>query len=802
MDAIMELDALLEKIAPNDVLMPVHKGRKYPMFPHKGGRWSRRKFHEFFMDRRGTSSSDICILLQDLCIIDVDSNDLADELEAHYPLLKTVPTEQTRRGRHYWFRRSELANSRGFFDGAAQVQPLVDFKTCTRTGSAGIVICAPSTGKTWIRPLCVDNLIDIPDDLLRSVAVGHMTLEFEDNIKAFYPSKFLSNMGYFDPFLDQDIMDMTIPVPCTSDAFNALQKHQEPQSMEEIVCISNLADKLLHCDASKLTIGMLTRAMYAKDMNPEMATAILAHQSQHVLEEVVYKGPPACVPDQSYLFTRNRRFNPGHVLVSRASIDGFEDAIDPVVIRLLKKHNLVLAGGAALGVLVPDMSPGSDYDLFVYGMDEAGADALLESVRQDLPESEFKWICSANACTFVSVHETGLTIQIILCIYDLPEQVAMSFDLAPCKVGAWFSKDSKDSSKIIIKASQEFIAAVSSSSFPVRPEIWSRASIARIVKYCAKGFNVYLPGLRRSCVLPVQAPQVAGLLHIEMHWAKESRPWMCQDMISAIRRVNGSQMSGYDMDGFLYAKLARRLFYIAHSLIRKGIKWLAPATPNIILWRIRKDARQKAVFNEFPSSFDTLHSIDYAYIACIELGLYQLPRAIQFPKGSRQALDSKNAYNVLVREQKSLANTLKTELLCFQEMDVKVMQLHSDVLKTPNVDLSKINGFAKEVIAASIVCTTAMNTAKKLFTSAMAVKVLKWYGQGSMFIGMDRFINNKYADPGAILVQMLLENHGDDRMKMMKDHAVMLYDLYGAKKCIDFISFLGGASLRSGSHRI
>ena len=117
----------METHAPRNVVMPIGVvGDKRPLYPHKGSQWSWRKFH--FVDNEDSkgsqaneASQDFCVILQTLCVIDVDSASLAMDLEARFPILKEVPRELTRRGMHYWFKRSALADEEAHFDGCAQV---------------------------------------------------------------------------------------------------------------------------------------------------------------------------------------------------------------------------------------------------------------------------------------------------------------------------------------------------------------------------------------------------------------------------------------------------------------------------------------------------------------------------------------------------------------------------------------------------------------------------------------------------------------------------------------------------------
>lgn len=164
---------------PNDVLMPIQQGTKAPKFAHRHGSWTWDKYLAW-RDEQASDDikevGDVGILLRDLCIVDVDDHATALELEKRFPVLLHVPTEQTARGRHYWFSRPhEVADRVGFYDGASQVIKGVDFKSICKTGTSGFVLVAPSTNKMWLRapwdaPCGGGAIPEIPLALLEAIA--------------------------------------------------------------------------------------------------------------------------------------------------------------------------------------------------------------------------------------------------------------------------------------------------------------------------------------------------------------------------------------------------------------------------------------------------------------------------------------------------------------------------------------------------------------------------------------------------------------------------------------------------------
>lgn len=169
---LASLESYLREHFPRDVLIPCIKGEKRPSRKFSGNRWT-----WFDYDRLSTfvvDNSDWAITLHDLCVVDVDSLEQVADLEARFPVLRTVPAVRTRKGMHYYFRRSALADESGYLDGAAQREKGIDFKTVTSTGTGGILVVPPSPNKTWLRAPFGEGAVDItpiPDDLLAAVAL-------------------------------------------------------------------------------------------------------------------------------------------------------------------------------------------------------------------------------------------------------------------------------------------------------------------------------------------------------------------------------------------------------------------------------------------------------------------------------------------------------------------------------------------------------------------------------------------------------------------------------------------------------
>ena len=162
---LVSLEAVLRLHFPGDYLCPVKLGEKQPAFSHKGvsgtkptahatrpwrhaplerpsrprlpaltshhpysharyrlqGTWSWAKWTKHNKECLA-GQQDVCILLQEIVCVDVDSVEQALELEGRFPILTRTVMESTKRGRHYYFARTENCDVQGFFDGAGQVR--------------------------------------------------------------------------------------------------------------------------------------------------------------------------------------------------------------------------------------------------------------------------------------------------------------------------------------------------------------------------------------------------------------------------------------------------------------------------------------------------------------------------------------------------------------------------------------------------------------------------------------------------------------------------------------------------------
>ncbi|PIL29519.1 transporter [Ganoderma sinense ZZ0214-1] len=175
--------------------------------------------------------------------------------------------------------------------------------------------------------------------------------------------------------------------------------------------------------------------------------------------------------------------------------------------------NVVAAGGAVQACLapVPESAltskramrrhfhnaafPTSDVDLFLYGLApeqaEAKMQAIYEAVRDSVP---WDVTCVRTRHT-VSIHSQFpyRSVQIVLRLYSSPAEILAGFDVdAPCC--AWDGER--------VWASPRAVVAMMRQANTVDMTRRSPSYEVRLTKYSMRGFEVYVPGLRREDVDP------------------------------------------------------------------------------------------------------------------------------------------------------------------------------------------------------------------------------------------------------------------------------------------------------------
>lgn len=127
--------------------------------------WSKWDAYGAYKCRKG-----LCLTLRaGLLVLDVDSKEVTRAMEAAIPELCETSIQETRKGRHYFFRTTPACLDAGLYDSSRGLIPRtplakslyalspegralpIDIKTSAKTGTGGIIIIAPSPNKTWLQ---------------------------------------------------------------------------------------------------------------------------------------------------------------------------------------------------------------------------------------------------------------------------------------------------------------------------------------------------------------------------------------------------------------------------------------------------------------------------------------------------------------------------------------------------------------------------------------------------------------------------------------------------------------------------
>lgn len=516
----------------NDLLMPVKSGYKHPEYHHKGDTWSWSRYEALQTRYDG----DVCVLLNQLCVVDIDDSGVAAEMVKRFPVLLEAPCECTAKGFHYWFTRPSVADDLGYFDGAGQREPKIDFKAVCSTGTSGVIVVAPSLNKKWIKTLWDTPVPEMPFDLLDAIASPRqtaleMTLKFCDGqLLQVNECGWMNHMTYFEPFLSDDIScTMHIPVPCTKLEFenlyyalrwNELSTCTNTPSRESFNQLHVTADKLglsnnvmkrLVCGVPRFQLDMFEACpewwmtLVAEKrwrLQGALDTSLLVTVDDLMARELVFE-PLSCMKDRSmWLFPLSvQKVKSTHGKVLVRDISSIQSEFPQVVTELLQRYrtHLVLAGGAVLGAVSPSLVlRGNDYDLFIVGLSAQEATNMLNEIRVTYDDKICKSVVTGHAVTLLI--DNNVIVQVILRLYENVAQVMVGFDLFPSKVGAYYDLEGN----FTIKAAPSWIPAMRHMAFPVDTTCWGHATVVRLLKYKMKGFQVYLPGNRREALNDVR----------------------------------------------------------------------------------------------------------------------------------------------------------------------------------------------------------------------------------------------------------------------------------------------------------
>lgn len=503
--------------------------------------WTRAKLCRWRASRPGHTN--FAIILKSMCVVDVDNAAVASELESRFPELARAPCEKTSKGMHYFFTRPALADTHGYYDARAPVIAAVDFKTRTSSGTGGVIVVSPSTGKSWIRPpwSTTGPAPEMSETLLRAVAKAkhpprRVVFTFADHPASRVERlacHHLTSSPYVSMFTCGELSDSrdadTVPVKgFTPEAVAAACDAVENGVIDLSVDAGTTAEAFRFCDFAGFSATLVAHARDATreahgvhrvhpqmqlalttpgliTLDAEMAASIECADAETLprlgacaLQLAVIPPPPA--PSSNL------------ALVSDPCAY-FERDVPGCVLRWLLAHpgKLFAAGGRVCGAVATRVPRGSDVDLFVVSSCVQDGDRILDMARSD--PSVRSWSFTGYALTMICANDqldanegvcdnasrsSDLTVvQIILVLNTDMESTLRRFDFAPSRVAAFANA----SGKLEIVATPCFAESLRVMAFPILQKDWSQSSVVRLTKYTAlKNFTCYVPGLDRDRV--------------------------------------------------------------------------------------------------------------------------------------------------------------------------------------------------------------------------------------------------------------------------------------------------------------
>jgi hypothetical protein len=626
MHLLMSLEQWLASSFEKDVLIPAHPGEKRPAFAHADDVWDWGSYRRAVQNQSPKNNRNhVGILLHDLCVVDVDDKQTCASLEARFPMLRRTIRAQTKRGMHYYFVRSELANRDGYYDGRSQVTSGIDFKTRSSTGNRGFVMCCPSPDKEWVLAPWDADLTPIPDELLVDVATPRHKLVSArimllDGSMDVLNSPWLGRCQALTPVFEDCAPDgevPTIPMPFNrrtlETMLDTLDNHGVPGhvlSDTDIQELCRLVDFLglpppcqFHFDDNR-PLNRLQVQTDLRNLDPEWASTV--YTKKRTLCEVTGNVPIRYEPVRS-------RFDDRWLLSQCAAPDipiganvlhlPPEDAtlaslcwkrIPYFLQSFLRRHSkhISLAGGSVMGMLSPYVKSGSDLDIFVHGCEAAAATAIVRDALASFPSIAVATRTGAAVTIAFEEHASCPPIQIVLMIFDSLESVLYGFDIDACRVALHWDPAKREPT---IHAALPWFSSMKRMAVWLNPADWNASSVYRIFKYYGKGFDVFLPGcvrtamvsFRNQCDRRSHFPGIYNVFFIEAVLEGRGsgqdllRPRPCPDTIwnTLHRRCCWGNGSGSGYDERLWVRGATAVMHSLQQLVRQGWIWLSNNEP-------------------------------------------------------------------------------------------------------------------------------------------------------------------------------------------------------------------------------
>lgn len=579
--SVNKLETWLREAYASDVLMPCAGSSKHPLFRHVEHSWGWSDWQKWKREHKTEIKQyNIAILLRQICVVDVDDKDTADQLERMFPVLQTVARAATTRGFHYYFQRSPLCDADGYYTQHGVVVPKIDFKSVCSTGTASVILVQPSEGKTWIaKPWKSETLTSIPDDLLKTIAIPMSKIQFvfRDGSQLTVPiTSILKQFDLLEHFITENEPTVPLMIGCAQDMQILLQlctgqQFQWPFNVNSIKQFARYlcsSDKVLEMvDETNPKHRLSWMFQYHKQF-PKWLQDMSITELVDLTNLQIFYSPP--LKSRQWLFPVSNCIElcEGEAMLRENLMDYAVKTVPLQVRQILTMFpdSICLAGGAALELVCPHtLVEPRDYDLFVIGDTSEGI-KIWQAVCKLLPNATATQ--TGNAYTWF-IEPEHQQIQLILKTFKSVEDVLQSFDIAACQVVLHRNR---------FWATQNFCYSIQHMSVVLDFSKWTQSTVSRAFKYYSKGFEIFIPGTMRERFKQNWTTQtVSGILNIfRIEWAVVPVPTVNRPDAQLLR--NTVSLYNYwgdrNCDGGYECRTKSGFFHVVQTMIRNGYSWI------------------------------------------------------------------------------------------------------------------------------------------------------------------------------------------------------------------------------------
>lgn len=178
-----------------------------------------------------------------------------------------------------------------------------------------------------------------------------------------------------------------------------------------------------------------------------------------------------------------------------------------IIKKILSLGNVVIAGGYVLQLLAKEKTKAGDIDIFIWGVSEEEADAKLQKISDILCADPY---FTGNSYTFAYRYDEKRTVaemwtsQVILRLYQSPDEILHGFDIQACKVLLHM-----ENGMYKFYGTQSFLESMRYNTVWIDTERQSSSYAVRLLKYYCKGFDVLMTGYNKNLTVDVSQDKIA-----------------------------------------------------------------------------------------------------------------------------------------------------------------------------------------------------------------------------------------------------------------------------------------------------